>query len=476
MILILAISVPAFAAGDATVACVAKGEVKRGETVTVTVTMNNCGAFKSMAITPSYDKNIFDMLSGEWLITGAMLADFNGTNAAIAYSTEVTKSGDVFRFVLVAKEDAAVGNTTVKANAVVKNGNTSVPVTATTKTIKITCKTHTFGAWSVTGNATCTTKGAEKRTCSTCGETESKSIAAIGHKMTAWSQTKAPTCTAKGEEKRTCTNSGCKHSETRAINALGHNFGGWKVTKAATCTAKGTQSRTCSKCNSVETKAVEMISHEFETPVVVKEATISVAGLMQGKCKNCGKTTDQVIPCGATDATTGIKVATTEGVFTEGTTTDFAVSSGDANVQNALINKSGYFTAYKIAFKNNGAAASVNGEYTLTIPANSNIQGENVIVYYIGSDNVAVEQEFALNSDGTVSVTTSDTGVFAVADKSVTVKTGDADVDKDSVADPEEGNNSFTIIAAIVTLIIIAIIIVILIFAKKRKNKVSSLN
>lgn len=41
---------------------------------------------------------------------------------------------------------------------------------------------HSWGAWSVTTPATCDDAGVETRTCSVCGETETRGIAALGHK------------------------------------------------------------------------------------------------------------------------------------------------------------------------------------------------------------------------------------------------------------------------------------------------------
>ena len=47
-------------------------------------------------------------------------------------------------------------------------------------TIQIDSHTHAFGAWTVTTPATCTTDGAETRSCA-CGETETRIIPATGH-------------------------------------------------------------------------------------------------------------------------------------------------------------------------------------------------------------------------------------------------------------------------------------------------------
>ena len=99
-ILIFAISVPTFAAGTATVATTSANEVKRGDEITITVTLSDCDAFKSMALTPAYDTAIFELVSGEWLLTGTSLARFDGKNALMAFDKEQTVSGNIFKLVL----------------------------------------------------------------------------------------------------------------------------------------------------------------------------------------------------------------------------------------------------------------------------------------------------------------------------------------------------------------------------------------
>ena len=99
--LMFSLSISAFAAGSAQVnSNPSANVVKLGDTITVTVSLKDSAPFKSMALTPNYDKNVFEMVSGEWLLTGATLADFNGTSAAIAYTPVVEKSGDIFKYVL----------------------------------------------------------------------------------------------------------------------------------------------------------------------------------------------------------------------------------------------------------------------------------------------------------------------------------------------------------------------------------------
>lgn len=438
-----AISVPTFAAGNAAVAVTSADQVKRGEEIVFTVTLSDCEAFKSMALTPSYDKEIFDFVSAEWLLKDTLIAKFDGKNAAMAFDKAQTVNGGIFKLVLKVKADAAVGNTTVAATPVIKNDSTVIEATLSSKTVEICCKEHTYEG-------------------------------------DGWVVKTEPTCTTDGEKERTCTT--CKKVETEKLAALGHKFGEWKTAKAATCTAKGTQERTCSVCKAVETKETKALGHKFESPVVVKEATLSSEGLKEGKCKVCGKTTSQSIPCTAKDEKTGIIVEAEEGVFTEGTTTDFSeIVSTDAkypDVQNALAEKSGKFNAYNIAFKNNGAAVTPNGKYTLTIPAEG-FEKANLAVYFIGADNTAADVEFKANSNGTVTFETSDTGIFVVADKSVEgskaeVKDepeSDKEVEPvvDDVEEEEEsGSNLIWIIIALLAVVAIAVIIIIVVLKKKR--------
>ena len=109
------------------------------------------------------------MVSGEWLLTGATLSHFNGTSAAIAYTPVVEKSGAIFKYVLKVKDNATLKNTTIKTDAVIKNGATTVESNSGSVTVKVICKNHTFGAWSQVKAATCTEKGnVAYKYCSEC--------------------------------------------------------------------------------------------------------------------------------------------------------------------------------------------------------------------------------------------------------------------------------------------------------------------
>ncbi|MBE6946009.1 MAG: hypothetical protein E7459_07985, partial [Ruminococcaceae bacterium] len=116
---------------------------------------------------------------------------------------------------------------------------------------------HSFGEWKVTKPATCTEKGVETRTCTACGETETREIDATGHNFGAWTVVKEATCTEDGLETRVCA---CGEAENREIRATGHSFGEWTLTKAPTCTENGVETRTC-VCGETEERIVAALGH-----------------------------------------------------------------------------------------------------------------------------------------------------------------------------------------------------------------------
>ncbi|MCI6567835.1 MAG: S-layer homology domain-containing protein [Dysosmobacter sp.] len=157
------------------------------------------------------------------------------------------------------------------------------------------CENHNWGEWAVAKEATCTEKGVETRTCSVCGETETRDITALGHDYKA--AVTAPTCTAQGYTTHTCSRCGDSYVDTY-VNALGHTWGQWTVTTPATCTEAGVEKRTCSVCGETETQDVTALGHTQET-LPGKAATCTETGLTDGvKCAVCGEilTAQETIP------------------------------------------------------------------------------------------------------------------------------------------------------------------------------------
>ena len=123
--------------------------------------------------------------------------------------------------------------------------------------------THTFGAWTVTQEASCFVDGEKIRTCSVCGEIETEIISAPDkHTWGEWEIVKDATCVEDGAKKHTC--SACGENETDIIPATGeHSFGEWATTKKATCTENGEKMRTCSACDKTEIETILALGHNY---------------------------------------------------------------------------------------------------------------------------------------------------------------------------------------------------------------------
>ena len=112
---------------------------------------------------------------------------------------------------------------------------------------------HEWGEWEETSVATCTKSGMQQRTCSICGQTESKGIARLSstgqHTPTEWTVTKTATCTEPGEQENTC--SVCGETITEEIEPLGHQLGEWEIGTEATAQSSGEKIQKCTVCGEI---------------------------------------------------------------------------------------------------------------------------------------------------------------------------------------------------------------------------------
>ena len=147
---------------------------------------------------------------------------------------------------------------------------------------------HTWGPWEITRQATCTSGGEEKRTCTTCRQgTETRSIPAKGHSWGGWSVTQEANCAHTGTRTRRCAVCGQTETETIA-KTNNHSWGGWSVTKEATCTATGTRTRRCAVCGAAESETIGKTEHRWGAWKVIEEATCTKKGRRQHRCAECG--------------------------------------------------------------------------------------------------------------------------------------------------------------------------------------------
>lgn len=315
MILMLSVCITANAAGTSTLS--GNDSAKVGSNIELTVSVNGCGDATSIAVDVTYSDS-FELVSGTWLKSGSIKKFDTATKkGALGGLASPDVNGNLFKLVLKAKT-ASANAQNVSVNVIAKNGSTEIMNVTPSKSVKINCATHTYGAYSkvndsqhkhvctvcgyeetanhtwnggtVTKVATCKETGIKTYTCTACYATKTENIAkTANHSYGAWTTTKEPTCTAAGTQTRTC--SVCGKTESQSIVATGHNMGSWKTTKEATCEAKGEQTRSCSKCSYKETKDIAALGHKFSNPTVTKQPTCTETGIESGKCTRCGKET-----------------------------------------------------------------------------------------------------------------------------------------------------------------------------------------
>ena len=173
LILTFLMSISVFAAStSATVS--SSGKVACGDTITFSVKINNGSGIQGIAVIPSYDKTVFELVSGEWVITGGLMPDFSVENGdgVVAFSPAVDINTTVLTFTLKAKSDAPLGNQTVSAEVIVTDSNGTANLTVTGSTVEIQCK-HNYSTNDRTylkSEASCTSPALYYKICLTCGE------------------------------------------------------------------------------------------------------------------------------------------------------------------------------------------------------------------------------------------------------------------------------------------------------------------
>ena len=185
----------------------------------VTAAQVNDGSVLGQLITLKGYVTGIEMANG--LIQTILVRDAQGNVARVFIDGYITTSQDVAN-AAVGCEIEATGLASYDNTFVLEDGTPMAPRIRTRDRADIICTAHThaFGEWTVTTPATCTVDGTETRTCSACGETETRAIPATGHTFGDWTVTTPATCTTDGVETRTC--SACGETETRAIPATGH--------------------------------------------------------------------------------------------------------------------------------------------------------------------------------------------------------------------------------------------------------------
>lgn len=233
-----------------------------------------------------------------------------------------TQTADKYRFIPEKEGETVL---TVSADdGFMSSGNCTITIQAR--------EDHVWSAWTVVTKETCLEKGSQKRSCTCCGEKETREVPALGeHTWTNWKVSLKPNCMDDGREVRSCTECGamesrvvkagehdwlitttatcgkdgvethtcsaCGKTETKNVSATGdHSWGKWEMTTSATCVADGEETATCNVCGETKTRRVEKTStHIWSGWVLVNAATCVDEGLEQRKCQTCSETDSRKI-------------------------------------------------------------------------------------------------------------------------------------------------------------------------------------
>ncbi len=152
--------------------------------------------------------------------------------------------------------------------------------------------------WTVTTDATCTTKGEKKGTCSVCSHVKKEAIDET-HSDPEYLGTEEPTCTKWGYDIYVCRDCGAVYNVSNKDDVtqkpLGHKFVDTKGTPATCTTSGSTAGSICERCATpnpdTKTETIPAFNHKVDGVsqyVVKKESTCKPGDFGYEECKLCG--------------------------------------------------------------------------------------------------------------------------------------------------------------------------------------------
>lgn len=100
----------------------------------------------------------------------------------------------------------------------------------------------------------------KKKVCTVCGVLiKTESLGDHEHSWGAWIMEIEPTCTERGTTTRTCE---CGMSESMTLPENGHDFHTWTIIKEAACEVDGLMQRECKNCDHIEQKVINALIHK----------------------------------------------------------------------------------------------------------------------------------------------------------------------------------------------------------------------
>ena len=231
--------------------------------------------------------------------------------------------------------------------------------------------------------STCTVAGVSYDVCDSCGNTFNYTVLPLAaHTFGAWTVTTEPTCTAQGEETRNC--SVCGVTETRPVEKKAHSFGDWVTTKEATVFENGERKRTCTVCGKVsETNPINKVSSiklsktSFTYNGKVQKPTVTVKDSKGTALKN-GRDYTVKYSSGRKDVGTYSVTVTMKGIYSGSKKLSFSILPQGTSIESLSASSAGFtakwkkktnqITGYQLQYSTSNSFKSVK---TITIKKNS---------------------------------------------------------------------------------------------------------
>lgn len=208
MIFIAMLMIPGVAAGETQITITPdKTTAYRGDTIKFTVSISGDNTCTSVGLALNFDTKVFELVEGKANASNAAVNSFNLSQKlfAVRYNEATKPSGQIGYFVLKVKSDAAFAATSISGTAAVNNVSTNVASSVKAAKVTVACE-HKYGDW-VSADGT-----NHKRTCSICGNSETKK-----HSYSNDCDTKCNSCDYKRSTEH-------KYSNTLSANAEYHYY------------------------------------------------------------------------------------------------------------------------------------------------------------------------------------------------------------------------------------------------------------
>jgi len=276
ILIISMIAVPVLAAQSATMSISPSSNTAyRGDTITVTVSSSKVENCTSGGFMFSYDKSVFEYVSGSALsgLSGysAGVSTAAGNVAGYFMNGSATVQGGIFQITLRVKDNAAFGSYTISGVPNMTAADGAVACSAGGTTVTVACN-HSYGSWGKLDDSN------HGKTCSVCQKVQKEA-----HKWDNGTTIKQPNCKEGGQVKYTCTT--CSATKTLDTEkTTDHKYGGW--TKVSDTQHK----HICSVCQKEET-----LNHAWDSGKVTKQATCKEEGTKTFTCPDCKTTKTEKI-------------------------------------------------------------------------------------------------------------------------------------------------------------------------------------